>query len=106
MRHIALVDNKHNNKNSHGQAVTGTSPSSLGLYVLVPWYLKLAMVEQVHYHIEDSASDTDVLHLFSSSTISKLIKEEFHYVGNVAVLVVTLTFIHLCNYSVNAKNFN
>ena len=29
---FAVVDNKHNNKNARGQAVTGTSPSSIGSF--------------------------------------------------------------------------
>ena len=109
-QHICTSDNKHNNKNAHGQVVTGTSPSSLGSYVLDPWMLKLAEVVREHYRIEDWASDTVVERLCSSDTIVKLFnalqEKKFDDVGNCGVLVVTLLFIRLCNYSVNAKNVN
>lgn len=107
---LALPDNKHNNKNARGQVVTGTSPCSLGSYVLDPWMLKLAEVVREHYRIEDWASDTVVERLCSSDTIVKLLnalqEKKFDDVGNCGVLVVTLLFIRLCNYSVNAKNVN
>ena len=103
---LALVDNKHNNKNARGQAVTGTSPSSIGSYLLDPWHLKLAGVAQELYLIEDWAADTVVLRLCSPSTISKLINGGFEDVGNLSVLVVTLTFIRLRNFSVNARDLN
>ena len=103
---LALVDNKHNNKNARGQAVTGTSPSTIGCYVLDPWHLKMAGVAQELYRIEDWAADTVVLRLCSPLTITKLINSGFDDVGNLSVLVVTLTFIHLRNYSVNARDLN
>ena len=99
---MALVDNKHNNKNAHGQAVTRASPSSIGSYILDTWHLKMAGVAQELYRIEDWAADTVVLHLCSPLTITKLINSGFDDVGNLSVLVVTLTFIRLCNFSVNA----
>ncbi len=107
---LSLPDNKHNNKNARGQVVTGTSPCSLGSYVLDPWMLKLAEVVREHYRIKDWASDTVVERLCSSDTIVKLLnalqEKKFDDVGNCGVLVVTLLFIRLCNYSVNAKNVN
>ena len=94
---LALVDNKHNNKNARGQAVTGTSPPSIGSY---------AGVAQELYRIEDWAADTVVLRLCSPSTISKLINGGFEDVGNLSVLIVTMTFICLCVFSVNAQDLN
>lgn len=103
---MALVDNKHNNKNARGQVVTGTSPSSIGSFVLDPWHLKMAGVAQELYRIEDWASDTVVLRLCSPLTVTKLINAGFDDVGNLSVLVVTLMFIRLRNYSVNASDLN
>lgn len=55
---VALPDNKHsNNKNARGQAVTGSSPSSLGSYMLAPWHLKQAGVAKELYAVQDWASD-------------------------------------------------
>jgi hypothetical protein len=86
--------------------VTGTSPSSIGSFVLDPWHLKMAGVAQELYRIEDWASDTVVLHLCSPLTVTKLINAGFDDVGNLSVLVVTLIFIRLRNYSVNARDLN
>ena len=94
---MALVDNKHNNKNARGQVVTGTSPSSIGSFVLDPWHLKMAGVAQELYRIEDWASDTVVLCLCSPLTVTKLINAGFDDVGNLSVLAVALMFICLCN---------
>ena len=58
---------------------------------------------QALYHIEDWAADTIVLHLCSPLTISKLINIGFEDVANLSVLVVTLTFICLRNFSVTHK---
>ena len=103
---MALVDNKHNNKNARGQVVTGTSPSSIGSFVLDPWHLKMAGVAQELYRIEDWASDTVVLRLCSPLTVTTLINAGFDDVGNLSVLVVTLMFIRLRNYLVNASGLN
>ena len=62
----------------------------------------MAGVAQELYHIEDWAADTVLLHLCSTLTISKLINSGFEDVGNLSVLVVTLTFIRLRDFSVNA----
>jgi len=103
---LALVDNKYNNKNARGQVVTGTSPSFIESFVLDPGHLKMAGVAQELYRIEDWASDTVVLCLCSPLTVAKLINAGFDDVGNLSVLVVTLMFIRLCNYSVNASDLN
>ena len=103
---VAMTDNKHNNKNARGQAVTGSSPSSLGSYVLDPWHLKDAGVACELYAIQDWASDTIVARLCSAPTIEKLLSKDFKDVGNLAVLVVNLTFIRLRNYSVNGRELN
>ncbi len=50
---LALVDNKHNNKNVHGQVVTATLPSSIGCYFLDPWHLKMAGMALELNSIED-----------------------------------------------------
>lgn len=102
----ALTDNKHNNKNARGQMVTGSSPSSLGSYVLDPWHLKQAGVTRELYVIQDWASDVIVSRLCSASTIQRLLSTDFQDVGNLAVLVANLTFIRLRNYSVNARDLN
>ena len=60
----------------------------------------MAGVAQELYRIDDGAADNAVLHLCSSLTISKLINSAFEDAGNLLVLVVTLTFIFLCNFSV------
>ena len=49
---VAMTDNKHNNKNARGQAVTGSSPSSLGSFVLDPWHLKQAGVAREIYAVQ------------------------------------------------------
>ena len=103
---VAMTDNKHNNKNARGQAVTGPSPPSLGSYVLDPWQLKQAGVARELYAVQDWASDTVVTRLCSSSNIQKLLSKDFKDVGNLSVLVVNLTFIRLRNYSVNARDLN
>ena len=102
----AMTDNKHNNKNACGQAVTGSSPSSLGSYVLDPWHLRQASVARELYVIQDWSSDTVVTRLCSALTIQKLLSKDFKDVGNLAVLVINLTFIRLRNYSVNARDLN
>ncbi|KAL3789339.1 hypothetical protein HJC23_006493 [Cyclotella cryptica] len=92
---VAMTDNKHNNKNARGQAVTGSSPSSLGSFVLDPWHLKQAGVARELYAVQDWASDTVVTRLCSASTVLKLLSKDFKDVGNLAVLVVNLTLIRL-----------
>ena len=62
----------------------------------------MAGVAHELYSIEDWAADTVVLHLCSPLTTSKLIDSGFENVGNLSVLVVTLTFICSRNFSVNA----
>lgn len=103
---VATTDKKHNSKNARGQAVTGSSPSSFGSYMLDPWLLKQAGVARELYAVQDWASDTVVLRLCSASTIQKLLSNDFKDVGNLSVLVVTLSFIRLGNYSVNARNLH
>ena len=103
---VAMTDNKHNNKNARGQAVTGSSPSSLGSFVLDPWHLKQAGVAREIYAVQDWASDTVVTRLCSASTVLKLLSKDYKDVGNLAVLVVSLTFFRLRNYSVNARDLN
>lgn len=71
---VAMTDNKRNNKNARGQAVTGSSSSSLGSYVLDPWHMKEAGVSRELYAIQDWASDTVVTRLCSASTVEKLLK--------------------------------
>ena len=103
---MGIADTNHNDKNGRGQIVSGTSPSSIGGYVADPWMLKLAGVSKELYRIADWASDALVLKLCSPLTISKLIECEFADVGNLSTLVVSLTFIRLRSYSVNARDLN
>ena len=103
---VAGTDNKHNNKNARGQMVTGSSPSSLGRFVIDPWQLKEAGVARELYAIQDWASDVVVERLCSAATVEKLLSKNFADVGNLSVLVVNLTFIRLRNYSVNARELH
>ena len=104
--YLGLTDNHHNIKNGRGQAVSGSSASSIGHFVVDPWLLKLAGVSKELYRIIDWANDAIVLKLCSPSTISKLIKCEFEDVGNLSALVMSLTFLRLRAYSVDARGLN
>ena len=101
---MGIADPNHNGKNGRGQIVSGTSPSSIGWFVADPWMLKKAGVAKELYRIVDWASDGLVLKLCSPKTISKLMTCHITDVGNLSTLVVSLTFIRLRIYSVNASN--
>ena len=75
--------------------VSGTSATSIGNFSVDPWMLKMKNIAKEHYRIEDWASDSAVLRLASSKTVSKLLGCKFNDVGNCASLILSLTFIRL-----------
>ena len=78
-----------------------------------PWLLKLVKISQKLWRIKDYTSDAIVLKLASYDTVQKLITLEESEsetiavdTGNLAVTVVSLIFMRLCSYAVNARNIN
>ena len=98
---VAITDCNHNIKSGRGQVVSGSSASSIGIYVVDPWLLRLAGVPQHLYRIVDWASDVVVSRLCSPSTVSSLVNLGSEDVGNVSATVVTLMFLRLRSFSVN-----
>ena len=90
-------------KNARYQVVGGSSPLVMGIYVIDPFLLKASGITQEHWRIEDYASDLMVLRLASTVSVQKLVQLETSDKGNVVVLVLTLYFIRLRLYAVNAK---
>ena len=56
--------------------------------------------------VEDFASDVLIMKLTSASTIEKLIACSFPDIGNCAVTTVSLVFIRIRSYAVNAREIN
>ena len=79
------------------------SPASIGHYVFDSFILVEAGVSKECIRIEDFASDALPMKLASTSTIRKLIACSFPDVGNCAVTIVSLVFMQLRSYSVNAR---
>ena len=106
--YVSLPDTNHNVKNARYQLIGGSSSTVLGSYVFDPWYLKLAGINQKLWRIDDFASDAVVLSLASVKTIQALQSyteaEGVKYdIGNYAVTVVSLVFLRLRAYAVNAN---
>ena len=79
-----------------------------GHYVFDPWYLKLAGVSQKLWRITDFASDAVVLSLASVKTMQALqsyadVDGAKFDTGNYAVTTVSLVFLRLRAYAVNAN---
>ena len=100
----SLPDTNHNVKCARGHLVGGASPSSIGMYVVDPCMFKISGVTTDHFRIQDFASDALPLRLASCETVSKLISCNFPDVGNCAATIVSLTFLRLRSYAVNARN--
>lgn len=112
---VSLPDTNHNVKNARYQLIGGSSAACFGYYVFDPSLLKLAKVNQKLWRVEDYASDALVLQLASSSTIQKLngllLGTEFCDLcsinpGSHAVTVVSLVFLRLRTYAVNARGLS
>lgn len=109
--YMSLPDTNHNVKNARYQLIGGSSCAVFGRYVFDPWYLKLARINQKLWRIDDFASDAVVLSLASVKTIQALqaytetdgIKYD---IGNHAVTVVSLVFLRLHAYAVNANGLS
>ena len=107
--YVSLPDTNHNVKNARYQLIGGSSCAVIGSYVIDPWYLKLASISQKLWRIDDFASDAVVLSLVSVKSIQRLqaytLTDGIQYdVGNYAVTVVSLVFLRLRAYAVNAIN--
>lgn len=108
VNYVSLPDTNHNVKNLRYQLIGGSSCAVIGSYVFDPWYLKLAGIHQKLWRIDDFASDAVVLSLASAKTIQRLQSytetEGVKYdVGNHAATVVSLVFLRLRAYAVNAN---
>ena len=101
--YISVPDTNHNVKNSRYQLIGGSSAAVMGRYVFDPWLLKVAGVPSEHIRIDDFASDALPMRLASSNNIAKIINSGFHDVGNCAVTTMSLTFMRLRSYAVNAR---
>ena len=104
--HTALPDTNHNIKNQRYQYIGGSSPASIGHYVFDSFMLVEAGVSKECIRIEDFASDALPMKLASTSTIRNLIACSFPDVGNCAVTIVSLAFMRLRSYSVNARKLD
>ena len=83
--------------------VSGTSAASIGNSVVDPWMLKMTNVAKELYLIDDWDRNAALLGLALSKTVSKLIGCKFNSVGNCASLILSLTFIRLQLFSINAR---
>ena len=109
INYVALADTNHNVKNARYQMIGGSSPAVFGCFVFDPWLLKLAKISQKLWRVEDYASDAIVLRLASAETVQKLVLLEGSETsnvdpGNLAVVAVSLVFMRLRSYAVNARN--
>ena len=107
--YVSLPDTNHNVKNCRYQLVGGSSPASIGGHVFDPALLCLANVTQKLWRVEDFASDALLLKLASVETIQKLVnltsRDNLNCdVGNYAATVVSLVFLRLRVYAVNARS--
>ena len=109
INYVSLPDTNHNVKNCRYQLVGGSSPASIGSYVFDPALLRIAEVSRKLWRVEDFASDAVLLKLASVETIKKLVdlasrdKNLNCDVGNHAATVVSLVFLRLRAYVVNAR---
>lgn len=110
---LSLPDTNHNVKNARYQLIGGSSPACIGRYVFDPSLLKLAEVNQKLWRIEDYASDALVLRLASSDTIHKLnsmsgVVESSCSInpGSLSVTVVSILFLRLRVFAVNARGLS
>ena len=109
INHVSLPDTNHNVKNCRYQLVGGSSPASIGGHVFDPALLRIAKVSQKLWRVEDFASDAVLLKLASADTIKKLTdlsaRDNLNCdVGNHAVTVLSLVFLRLRVYAVNARS--
>ena len=100
---LSMPDSNHNSKKFRAQMVSVKSAVSIRNFVVDPWMLKMANVVKELDHIEDWASNATVLHLASSKTVSKLLGCNFNNFGNCASLILSLTFIRIRSFSINAR---
>lgn len=105
--YVSLPDTNHNVKNSRYQLFGGSSAAVIGHSVVDPELLRLAKVNQKLWRVDDFASDALLLRLASVDTIQKLVAlgstDKLNCdVGNHAVTIVSLVFLRLRAYSVNA----
>ena len=98
-----MPDSNHNLKNYQGRMVSGTSAASIVNFVVDPWMLKMTDVANELYHIEYWAGDYSVLCLATSKTVLKMLGCKFNDVENCASLILSLTFISLWSFSINAR---
>ena len=101
--YISLPDTNLNVKNSRYQLIGGSSPASIGYYTFDPWLLKQAGISKELIRVEDYASDAVVLRLASLKTIEKMVALDSEYVGNAFVVIVSLLFLRMQSYAVNAR---
>ena len=92
---ISLPDPNHNVKNLMYQLIGGSFPASIGFFVFDPYMFPAAKVRTELIWIVDFASDALPMKLASVLTIRKLIECGFDDSGNLAVTVISLTFMRL-----------
>jgi hypothetical protein len=103
INHKLLPDPNHNIMNLHYQLLDGSSATCIGSYVFDPALLTMAGVALDLVHVSNFASDLLPLRLASLGTIQKLNNINCADVGNRVVSAVSLVFIRLRSYSVNAQ---
>ena len=106
VNHVALVDTNHNAKNFRYQMIGGSCVVIMGNHVLDPGLLSLALVAVELWRIKDWASDLVVSRLASAKSVAKVAMLSNEEVGSVSVLCLTLYFIRLKLFAVNAKKGN
>ncbi len=111
INHVSLPDTNQNAKNCRYQLVGGSSPASIGGHVFDPALLRIAKVSQKVWRVEDFASDAVLLKLASADTIKKLTdlstQDNLNCdVENHAVTVLSLVFLRLHVYAVNARSLS
>ena len=107
---MSMKDTNHNMKNHRYQLLGGSSVALLGNEVFDPFILKNAGVASELWRVDDFASDFIVLRLASTTTLNKICKladtEEKDNIGGVTVLCLSLYFMRLRLYAINATNVN
>ena len=81
----------------------GSSPASIGEHVFDPQMLKISGIATELWRIDDYASDALPLRLASASSVEKIIQSDFDDIGNLSATVVSLVFMRLRSYAVNAR---
>ena len=89
------------------QLIGGSFPASIGFFVFDPYMLSADKVRTELIRIDDFASDALPMKLALVLTIRTLIECGFvNDSGNLAMAVISLTFMRLHSYAVNVKDLD